>query len=83
MILIVKIDDVFLLRCKDKQVYNINQIFERLYITILVIIKIPLRTGVLRGMVLLGNQMPQVRRYVRLFAVWLVFMESCEDKHFA
>ena len=26
MILIVKIDDVFLLRHKDKQVYNINQI---------------------------------------------------------
>ncbi len=29
MILIVKIDDVFLLRCKDKQVYNINQINQR------------------------------------------------------
>lgn len=29
MILIVKIDDVFLLRRKDKQVYNINQINQR------------------------------------------------------
>lgn len=29
MILIVKIDDVFLLRCKDKQVYNINQINQK------------------------------------------------------
>ena len=45
--------------------------------------EIPLRTGVLRGMVLLGNCMPLVRRYVGLFAVWLVFLESCEDKHFA
>lgn len=29
MILIVKIDDVFLLRCKDKQVYNINKINQK------------------------------------------------------
>ena len=29
MILIVKIDDVFLSCCKDKQVYNINQINQK------------------------------------------------------
>ena len=37
----------------------------------------------LRGMLLLGNWLPQMRLYVRLLAGRLVFLKGGEDEHFA